>query len=106
MKNVRMRWKDARQPGIPTNVAWTSREWRRYQARQERLNEKRRAKQNRQEYKESVNMEIQFSVAHLFIVGAVVSALISAFGWPLGITFILAASVVLFCLLTIFGGNE
>lgn len=38
MKNANYRWKDQRQASIPSRDGWGSREWRRYEARQNRKN--------------------------------------------------------------------
>lgn len=36
MKNAKMSWKDYRQPGIPSSGNWGTREWRRFEERQNR----------------------------------------------------------------------
>lgn len=49
MKNVKLGWKNQRQPGIPSNQCWGSREWRRYEERQEKAAERRRTRKEAQD---------------------------------------------------------
>lgn len=85
MKNSKFTWKNYRQPGVPGQAYWGSREWRRYEERQKR----KRRKQHPYNVEGSLTADILIFLAAFVGIGLI-------FGWKISLgLFILICAVAL-----------